>query len=823
MSKPPYGFVPVDVAKTRTAAPIFHHGANAEQDQLLSGELHCTLTTLTPLLVGNEQYTAAHVAGATPTADGKVQLPSGWKYPFSVDKDKPILEPLRDPQGRVLIPPRSIKGMIRQSIGALTNAPMERVAERHHLFRPNASRDFHQGVLNAFPAYVHSVSADEIIIAVGKAGDPIFVTTDASTNLKKSAGDLINVGVQMAGVSNSGRKLFASGSWKPTRPFRVCDYRGGTNGKGQTYSQLLVPTTSLHRFTIKKASGLWDHLRKSQEFERRRADRKGQGEMLDVDHWTVHQGIFVELNAANEIVSLGHHYRYLWPYSDSTTTTNGTPRAEVRPHPDERHAMQSGNDNEAHIPPERLTAARNLFGFVADGSERSSATTGLLTEIAKGDYMRLAGRIAPNFAVEETGDPGNEGRFLGNGQALCLRALSSPRTSAVEHYLDGQWTQDRTKTADGSPPLKTYGEPRFDSAGNVIGHRHRALTLSGRKFYRHAHALLDTDWSLIAWLEAGFDPIVLRSMCEYIATDPDTNVEQGLRRSAHRLSPFTLTSLLAAQNQLEEIVGFRLPRQDHPEFPRKRRVMTKLARATERIPIPGELKALHNNQATLVRFATAPETKFKFTVRFRDLRPAELALLRFALSPQSLADALENDPSYLVGNSKYAQKLGHARPLGWGSVSINIDHVRILGTDGRLTVIEDSDERTKGGRESCLQALKSSEKTTREWLDRMRLPQQPEPLDYPRDRTKGPIYQYHSRIRSEHGKARSKDKTHVDAGAATDSESGPENAASNSPANCRASQTIQQGGSPSKSAQPLSAAAISDAVSALNAKFGGRR
>jgi hypothetical protein len=55
----PYDFVQVALengaAKDKPTAPVWHDGANSDQEELYSGELRCTLKTLSPLLVANQQ------------------------------------------------------------------------------------------------------------------------------------------------------------------------------------------------------------------------------------------------------------------------------------------------------------------------------------------------------------------------------------------------------------------------------------------------------------------------------------------------------------------------------------------------------------------------------------------------------------------------------------------------------------------------------------------------------------------------------------------------------------------------------------------------
>jgi cold shock CspA family protein len=121
----PYGFVPINLAHSVTDVPIWHDGWNG--GELLSGEIFCELEALTPLLPGNMRYKAK---------DADPQQLHKWGF-GSVDPEKQIAEPLRLPDGRVVIAGSALKGLIRHSLGALAAAPMERVAEHHYSYRPN--------------------------------------------------------------------------------------------------------------------------------------------------------------------------------------------------------------------------------------------------------------------------------------------------------------------------------------------------------------------------------------------------------------------------------------------------------------------------------------------------------------------------------------------------------------------------------------------------------------------------------------------------------------------------------------------------------------
>jgi len=86
--------------------------------------------------------------------------------------------------------------------------------------------------------------------------------------------------------------------------------------------------------------------------------------------------------------------------------------------------------------------------------------------------------------------------------------------------------------------------------------------------------------------------------------------------------------------------------------------------------------ALAGQQSAITRYISKPETKFKFTVRFKDMTEAELGALLTALSPQLHAESTE----------EYWQQIGHGRPLGLGSIQIAIDKIKTLQTSEEKTL-----------------------------------------------------------------------------------------------------------------------------------------
>lgn len=116
----PHAFVPLP-NDFEALEPVWHDGSSSQGR--LSGEVRFEMTTVSPLLVGWERKTLGDLG---------LPLPG-------VPLDKPTLSPLRAPWGErpVLIPGDSLKGLLRHELGALLEAPMERVAERSYSYRPN--------------------------------------------------------------------------------------------------------------------------------------------------------------------------------------------------------------------------------------------------------------------------------------------------------------------------------------------------------------------------------------------------------------------------------------------------------------------------------------------------------------------------------------------------------------------------------------------------------------------------------------------------------------------------------------------------------------
>lgn len=474
---PPYRFVPVNVQHAATDKPVWHDG-NGGGD-LLSGELLCTLTALTPLLPGNDRY-------KTEEADrGRL---AGWGFPDLPD-DKQIAEPLRLEDGRVVIPGSALKGMLRHSLGALLSAPMERVGERRYTYRPNlqVQENARHDIVTRPAVYAESVNGKPKAWILDDVRAAIFVRDEAIPAIRAAATSdgLLLARVPIAGVdfqiSQTGGRILRGSGWKPEQEYCVVDYRGGIDGQGKlgarfkpptkTYSLVLVPQIQLdkaHELEISDtvyrayldtqkvlANGDTGHLFSHALLEKQ--DVHGIAQAISastaLDPW---QLIYVEvrldrgkLTNNSEILSLGHHFRYRWAYTSSIRRKGGEVRACLSP-----LAGEALEEKKSLERPKLLSGSRLLFGYVHDEHN----------PIGAGVFQRLAGRIALNHALSES-----KPKFLGEaGKGWCipLPILGQPKPSAWEFYLQQK---------PGSRLPNTYGDLPGDEGGD----------LAGRKFYRH--------------------------------------------------------------------------------------------------------------------------------------------------------------------------------------------------------------------------------------------------------------------------------------------------------------------------------------------------
>lgn len=444
----PYAFVPIETNNIVLDTPIWHDGSSG--GKLLSGEILCTLKALTPLMPGNARYSVEKAD------EDKLK---SWNLP-NLGKDKQIAEPLRLPDGRVVIAGSALKGMIRHSLSVLLSAPMERVAEHRYTYRPN---------LDHAPAPARYECRPAIVTGKDQQGEWIITVLPAEKNIKKGA---------RRDTKNSIVQFIRRNEKKPKGAASFC-YRGGIDGEGIlagakepptiTYneacvdfniakSSLTIPTAVYKAYEDTQQILKQDHLEGHPliDSNKQREQREVIGNAISKStSLCADQLIYVEVEIKNgkpsAIVSMGHHYQYRWRYTSSVRQQNNKVRTYLAVHQDEEQAQ-----------PKQLTGARLFFGYVKNED----------VPIGKKEYERLAGRIAPNHAVSRA-VPQYVGKES-SGYSVPLKILGQPKPSAYEFYLQ--------QPASGKL-LQTYG----DLAGDVGGE------LAGRKYYPHQPNATEND------------------------------------------------------------------------------------------------------------------------------------------------------------------------------------------------------------------------------------------------------------------------------------------------------------------------------------------
>lgn len=632
---PPYRFAPIDINLAVTDSLVWHDGSGG--GDILSGEILCTLEALTPLLPGNARYTVGEADASKLKQWGFTQL----------SEKKQIAEPLRPPDGRVVIAGSALKGMLRHSLGALLSAPMERVAEKHYTYRPNLDFGKNEKIVARPALVIGSQNGGWTIDILGDARAAIFVRSDAEPQVGQHARGG-SISGSFSGLKLDRNRLVKGSSTDiATLAHRVASYQGGIDGTGLfatafeksknanakgpfTYRMALVPDKGICQLEIP-----------AELFSRYLDDQKRVLANSDVGHLNAHpleidaakvarairdnatlsigQLIYVEvtldanskLTSKSRVLSFGHHFRYRWACTSSVRQKHNIPRESLTPTTGERKDK-----------PSTLTGTRLLFGYVRNED----------TPIGKGVFERLAGRVAINNAVS-IGVP----EFLNSDKGCCvpLKILGQPKPSAWEFYLQ----------QEGNRPC-TYGDLPDNAGGD----------LAGRKFYLH---------------------------------------QPGVKGVEH----------IAAQDD----------------------------------------ETICSDHATLARFICAPETKFRFTIRFARLRHWELGALLATLQPHRLdADGSEG---------QYAHKLGLGRPLGMGSVMIRIDklHARLESA----TDLNDTTAPAETALDALLNRLGDSESRMNQisrWLELHEFIDRG-PLDYPRNQ-QGEIFGWHTDLRRKYSKLR---------------------------------------------------------------------
>lgn len=148
-----------------------------------------------------------------------------------------------------------------------------------------------------------------------------------------------------------------------------------------------------------------------------------------------------------------------------------------------------------------------------------------------------------------------------------------------------------------------------------------------------------------------------------------------------------------------------------------------------------------NDRSTLALEASKAGRKFRFTIRFRDIDADELAAILIAMCPDQFKNVLGG-----THNAGYCSKLGYARPLGWGSVSIEAKQLLLLDEASDAPTLK-----PEGDLSGWVMKHHQKTSTQGDWLA-IHQRNHPAAGDYPRQG--GQIYTYHTTLRADHSRDR---------------------------------------------------------------------
>jgi len=427
--------------------------------------------------------------------------------------------------------------------------------------------------------------------------------------------------------------------------------------------------------------------------------------------------VFLEIRGSGanslEVVTIGHHFRYRWAYRDSIQYQKQRLRALLCPAEPEQKIQPDGGHPGA---PQKLTAARRLFGYVAQDRDAANPNQPLTFQIGSSeerfeDFRQLAGRISINWAVEQPRSSGQ--RFLHAGDSECLvplRPLGEPKPSAVETYL----TQDEhrlARRADGGT-LCTYGDTLDDdSAGE----------LNGRKFYLHQPDAAVPE----------------KQQFELRPNKPDWSYVDGRGNTSHHIA--------GDQAMLARFVS----------TPRTEFKFTLRFRDLRDWELGAVLFVLTADQPLLTHL---------------------LRELGLSTPPQRLQQWLDYVPARWKPQEPnrplLALKLGHGRPLGLGSIRVAVDAICQLAFNGGMgPLVQTTEVKTRRTdfetqRLQFVTALATKlkaqlgDRRISDWADQVLLPWLQvhryagrSTFDYPRPEG-GMIYEYHTDRRKRHAAGR---------------------------------------------------------------------
>jgi CRISPR-associated protein (TIGR03986 family) len=670
----PYHFAYIDLDLAITDAPVWHDGSGADAKQRRTGKLRVSLRTLTPLLVGWTQYELSE-------ADKKLRVGDQEKiFLGGMDKEKKILEPLRLADGKVAVPGKSLNGMIRHSLGALLEAPMERVAERVYSYRPALAPSKERDRLQLLPAIITAWNGDKLKIKVlPNAHCVCFSESCFERNDFK----------YKSKIGESQSLIDADIKIIPSKKPKVPDKHHLVERMGHTLKDEFCLFNYLGG--IDTCGELYEYFQKKRRNEKEGNPR--QGNIMPVHKYAaVKAGTYANETQDSEISDdcIQHYIASLEQLKDSE-----------KGHLTKGHPLLHGEENSK-------VDIGNIQGKLAEQIHRwANKSPDLKNQLI---YIEIQRKDDGTFGPI---------RSFGHNFQYRTRYVDSVRLQGKDKQVRKilkPLSRETTDDDDGTPPSTLSGARLF--CGYVsrretgeVWHEQGSDNIGSGKYLR-----------LKGRIGCGF-------AVEQVDAEKPHDIDRFLSRKDNGqflipLKPLGMPRPSAVEHYLRqpkaETIGAKrhdgaglLTYGDLPEVPggvadepgelagRKFYRHQPDAAQDESCYTDTDPEHLKGHQAALGRYISQSETLFHFTLDFQDLRDWELgALLVTAFPhlclPPLVAALAEKAPAFAALNAKLdalnrlacenqhpalAHKLGHGRPLGLGSVLLCLDQAEWLIVD----------------------------------------------------------------------------------------------------------------------------------------------
>lgn len=663
----PYHFINLDIQNAVIDEPVWHDGENSQD--LLSGEMCFTLTALTPLLVGQWQYKAKEVTDNEENdEDKKCSLDF---FDSEVKCKKAILEPLRLPSGRVVLSGTSLKGMLRNSLSGLLSPPMERVAERSYSYRPNAKFQEEEIFRKVRPALITQVK-DNII--------KVKVLKNARSAWFGHASDLGNPKID--GIAKAWSNIIK----EPRKP----KFKNGEKERDEHGNIKFLPQK--YRFIHKNKAKKDDVIELIGKCYFAHYVGGIDGKAILCRLFDGNAGVY----DAVLIQEAEHNYKeqqeFSIPIKDYQPTldhlqdtkgllVSGYPNGKETDYKKARDAISKLKFIEGQLIYVELEGDKiNSFGHHYYYRWRYANT---IRTVGDKNVRPILKPLDSELAFDDKGKP----------EKLSAARLLFGYTSHNEDLEKSPLKQDGSANIGKGTYRRLAGRIHINSAVEVIKNdgKPRFLTNGDNKETIPLKPLGQPRPSSV----------------EHYLQQPSKSELAGKRNDGGQMQTYgDLPNYVTKCDKSGELAGrkFYLHQPD---------AATKNECYREE-----DSEIIKSDQSMLVRFVSTPNTEFKFRLQFKDLRPWELGALLVTLEPntylatvleqlktslpqhdsalQNLLDEIRIHPNSTHKNLPlFAHKLGHARPLGFGSVLLKCDTLKLLDTKNKLPKFNEDDAKTE--------------------------------------------------------------------------------------------------------------------------------